>query len=1021
MSLVPILDRDDADLRVPMLLPRTLSRTISSGSTGKQVRMTVLSDSDEYLRAAPQSSGDSSHPVIAVNPDKSSFFHAMMSYRVATDAPFVTNMHNAMNLIASQREDLRMLDDFPWPKEFNRAESTGSSGVRVFLDKFCLRDGAQWEGSSQSSGGFVGAILKSLLFVPVFSVRETFHGSVGQMAQIWNPLWDACLSSRKDGRGFKVTSKTSSQFLEHDVITAVDGVQVSSIDSLWKSIAQKKESDSLCIEVEREISDKMFVEIQEMAAQGFGGGLHLNGSPFPDGLRSQDGLNSATSHESVASFAIAIDASNKLFFEELGLIQGDQVSLLSSKHGRVTAHNSAAFVMAVVEIANKDSQFANPSGKIRFKRSISRPDYQDNVLLELILARELHSKFSFESSVLQPCAAIFPIFRSEDVWKVSNFLSRKASTKTNEKVRSILQLNAIEPSVELKGNTLSPFEVFQYFAKFQGIKAWMHGEEDNQIQACSEKVLAIIQDRSKSLSSTFVKAHEGNTPQSIELRHWLQSVNMSYYARVLAHNSISSMHALSQLDENLKMMSKVAAEGAISSGRTHVAEYHQLLSAVKFAKKSELSKPLGDRFASFVDHDASFMTAAFSSRACDIMFAKPTVQVVFLIFGVSILAFLIYADMDNFKSGNPVKIASDLAAIVSACSLIGISLSYRFLEIKYARKSQYVVSFLLIACRIPSLYFASIDPCFNDIQCVIPQRIMSTIWIWSWAICLSIHQRYLVQAALLVGTLVCFAYAFTGEFAFYKETNDSFFGLYTLVLGLILFGCYCLAFIMKRHAVKTSSEIGNEHFSAINDVWSEITGKSKLAALCPNSRQKFKDSFKNLLDIPDEDQIDVDSLIRVWETSTTSVFVKQEYTDIKRLFEEAEFCNEAFQVCRSSLRMRLHVTLNVCVRLLTRICSSLRLGFRLGLLEVPAAKISAISTFQKSTLFRWSDCIISLLMRTPNFGRSSLWAVCIQMTIERSFFIDFTRCSRRHHHILSYPQRCVRVSRRTSMNTPGYP
>jgi uncharacterized protein (DUF2384 family) len=56
---------------------------------------------------------------------------------------------------------------------------------------------------------------------------------------------------------------------------------------------------------------------------------------------------------------------------------------------------------------------------------------------------------------------------------------------------------------------------------------------------------------------------------------------------------------------------------------------------------------------------------------------------------------------------------------------------------------------------------------------------------------------------------------------------------------------------MKRHAVKTSSEIGNEHFSAINDVWSEITGKSKLAALCPNSRPKFKESFKDLLDIPD--------------------------------------------------------------------------------------------------------------------------------------------------------------------------
>ena len=78
--------------------------------------------------------------VVAVNPDKGSFFHAMISYRVNTDAKFVTNMHNAMNLVASHREDLRLLDDFPWPKEFNRAATTGASGVRIFLDKFCLRN-----------------------------------------------------------------------------------------------------------------------------------------------------------------------------------------------------------------------------------------------------------------------------------------------------------------------------------------------------------------------------------------------------------------------------------------------------------------------------------------------------------------------------------------------------------------------------------------------------------------------------------------------------------------------------------------------------------------------------------------------------------------------------------------------------------------------------------------------------------------------------------------------------------------
>jgi hypothetical protein len=804
-----------------------------------------------------------------------------------------------MNLIASQREDLRMLDDFPWPKEFNRSESTGSSGVRIFLDKFCLRDGAQWEGNSQSSGGFVGAILKSLLFVPVFSAQDTFHGSVGQMARIWNPLWDAGLSSRKGGRGFKVTSPTRSHFLEHDVIMAVDGAQFSSTDALWESIAQNKESDSLCIEVEREISDKMFVEIQKMEIQEFGGGLDAKRSSFSDASRSEEIFRKPHLHEGDASFTIDIDSSNKIFFEELGLVQGDRVLLLSSVHGRVAAHNSAAFVTAVVQIAYKFSHSANPSCKILFQRSISRPDYQDNVLLELILARELRLNFDPKNSALQPCSALFPIFRSEYVGKVSSYLSCKASTKTNEKVRSILQLNAIEPSVELKRNTISPFEVFEYFKNFQGVKASLYGDDDNQIQACSERMLGIIQERAKSVSSSFVKAHEGNTPQSIELRHWLQSVNLSYYARVLAHNNISSLHALSQLDTNLKIMSKVAAEGAISSGRTHVSEYHELLSAVKLAKKNKLSQPLEDRFASFVDHDASFMTASFSSRACDIMFAKPTVQVIFFFFGVVLLAYLLYVDMEDFRSGDPIRIAATLAGLVACLSLTTVALAYRFLEIKYARKSMYVVFFFMIACRVPSLVFAPMDPCFKDIQCLIPQRVMSTLWIWGCAIACVFFQSYLLQTLCFFGVFVFLSYAVMGEYAFYLP---SIFGLYSLFFGLFLLGVFLAFKVMRKHAFKKSAEIGNQHSEDMNEVWSTVISSSSsggtLAALCPDSEQ-FKTTFSSLMkDIPNKDQIDVDSLIRVWETATTSVLVKQEYTNIKRLFEEAEFCNEAFQVCR---------------------------------------------------------------------------------------------------------------------------
>jgi hypothetical protein len=43
----------------------------------------------------------------------------------------------------------------------------------VYLDKFCLRNGEEWQGTGKpDGGGFIGAILQSLVFVPVLSVKQ---------------------------------------------------------------------------------------------------------------------------------------------------------------------------------------------------------------------------------------------------------------------------------------------------------------------------------------------------------------------------------------------------------------------------------------------------------------------------------------------------------------------------------------------------------------------------------------------------------------------------------------------------------------------------------------------------------------------------------------------------------------------------------------------------------------------------------------------------------------------------------
>ncbi len=47
------------------------------------------------------------------------------------------------------------------------------SSFHVFLDKTCLKTDENWQGSGKADGGgLIGAVLQSLVFVPVLSVAE---------------------------------------------------------------------------------------------------------------------------------------------------------------------------------------------------------------------------------------------------------------------------------------------------------------------------------------------------------------------------------------------------------------------------------------------------------------------------------------------------------------------------------------------------------------------------------------------------------------------------------------------------------------------------------------------------------------------------------------------------------------------------------------------------------------------------------------------------------------------------------
>ena len=131
-------------------------------------------------------------PSLRINPDEG-FFHAMLSYRVNPDKGYVTKIHDKAHMMhaglsGANAETRVQEDNFPWPKSFQRHDAVTGSSLNLFQDAYCLKEGVSWEGGGGSgSGGFVGALRISIVFVPVFSANqqgEVLSGSVGQMVEL---------------------------------------------------------------------------------------------------------------------------------------------------------------------------------------------------------------------------------------------------------------------------------------------------------------------------------------------------------------------------------------------------------------------------------------------------------------------------------------------------------------------------------------------------------------------------------------------------------------------------------------------------------------------------------------------------------------------------------------------------------------------------------------------------------------------------------------------------------------------
>ena len=149
--------------------------------------------------------------------DPKAFFHIFLSYRVASEESWVAKLYQPLQRRSSIRD--KGGAGIPWAKETEFPQAFMSqfpavenekNFLNVFWDKSVLTNGQQWRGDgTRNGGGFVAAILQSVVFVPVLSCNS-LEKLLNQNSEIDNVLLELLLAKflfedqkrkQRDGKG----------------------------------------------------------------------------------------------------------------------------------------------------------------------------------------------------------------------------------------------------------------------------------------------------------------------------------------------------------------------------------------------------------------------------------------------------------------------------------------------------------------------------------------------------------------------------------------------------------------------------------------------------------------------------------------------------------------------------------------------------------------------------------------------------------------------------------------------------
>jgi hypothetical protein len=517
-------------------------------------------------------------------------------------------------------------------------------------------------------------------------------------------------------------------------------------------------------------------------------------------------------------------------------------------------------------------------------------DIIDNVLLELLLALELHLAGKHDTGAIVNCGVVIPVFIGD--FPTMNLLSPHPSKATNAIAMSILKGSKLDVSADCLGRSVR--DIVGFCLQFQGIRVSDYCPT-YPAMICSDHALTTISDRivkrvSKYMELGSVSLFASSRPQSYETSSWLFRRGMGYYGPILAVHDISSLQQFSAIDVSSANMASLIADAAAVSGRSIVNEALRLQAAVQEAKRDPLSKSLSERLLKFVDLNASFLTAISSPAVIEIGLSKPQVKLFMIVCTVhNMLSIFVFPHGDvryELATASPTWILSFLAVLLPVILLASL-----FLSAHHCRR--FIISLLFSGIVAATSQFFGPDKgyvkcnyySFDQSVCLTYQKFTFAYCItWFSLLMFSISRRqdlFWYSAFVPLGAhfliYVLIAWSAAARFLW-----SDYWGSIEMVL--MLFGVSFFPFILRKIALNAADAFIREDVAVFDDIYRQIQLKYAVAIDALDLLTTTR--LRSVLDL---------SLY-----GGRSLHPRQAHADIDRLYADAESVNSAFQdLCKS--------------------------------------------------------------------------------------------------------------------------